>query len=283
MRTRCTWAARNLPIGERWWRAITRRPWRGWASRSAPARASRVSIRWAFLFSGQGTQYVNMGQELYQSEPVFKKWIDRCAELARPHLGLDLRELIYPTGDATKAAEELKLTWNAQPVLFAVEYALAQLWLSWGIKPAKLIGHSLGEYPAACLAGIFSLEDAVALVCARGALMKKVSAGRDAGRLAERGGHPAVDRGGIIAGGSERAGAVRRLGPDGTSISVKRKTGGAAHRCASAGNVPRVPFGLDRGGGGAVRRISLQEEIARAENPARLQRHRHVADRGGSD
>jgi acyl transferase domain-containing protein/thioesterase domain-containing protein/acyl carrier protein len=132
----------------------------------------------AFLFSGQGPQYCGMGRKLYQSEPVFRKWIDTCAVIAQPHLGFDFREILYPpeTG-ADEAAQQIKLTWNAQPILFAVEYALAQLWMSWGVRPAKLIGHSLGEYPAACLSGIFSLEDAVSLVCARGNLMKKVSEG----------------------------------------------------------------------------------------------------------
>ena len=132
----------------------------------------------AFLFSGQGSQYVNAGAELYRHEPVFKKWLDRCAEQARPHLGFDFRELLHPAPEkAEEAAAQIKLTWNAQPILFALEYCLAQVWLSWGIKPAKMIGHSLGEYTAATLAGVFTLEDALALVCARGNLMKKVGEG----------------------------------------------------------------------------------------------------------
>ena len=132
----------------------------------------------AFLFSGQGSQYVNMGRELYQAEPVFREWIDTCAVQARAPLGFDFRELLFPSeASAAKAAQEIMLTWNAQPILFAVEYALAQLWMSWGVRPSKLIGHSLGEYTAACLAGVFTLEDAVAIVCARGNLMRKVTTG----------------------------------------------------------------------------------------------------------
>ena len=132
----------------------------------------------AFLFSGQGSQYCNMGRKLYQTEPLFREWIDICATLARPHIGFDFREFVFASESAAaEAAEQIKLTWNAQPILFAVEYALAQLWISWGVRPTKLIGHSLGEYTAACLSGVFSLEDAISLVCARGNLMKKVSKG----------------------------------------------------------------------------------------------------------
>jgi acyl transferase domain-containing protein/thioesterase domain-containing protein len=132
----------------------------------------------AFLFSGQGTQHINMGRELYETEPVFRQWIDACADYARPHLGLDFRDLLFPSEEtAVRATEQIKLTWNAQPILFAVEYALAQLWISWGVRPAKLIGHSLGEYSAACISGIFTLEDAVSLVCARGNLLRKVTEG----------------------------------------------------------------------------------------------------------
>ena len=136
------------------------------------------SLPVAFLFSGQGSQYCNMGVELYQTEPVFRKWIDTCADLARPHLGYDFREILYPSPEkAAKAAEQIMPTWNAQPIIFAVEYALAQLWISWGVKPAKLIGHSLGEYTAACVSGVFTPSDAIALVCARGNLMRKVAEG----------------------------------------------------------------------------------------------------------
>jgi acyl transferase domain-containing protein/thioesterase domain-containing protein/acyl carrier protein len=132
----------------------------------------------AFLFSGQGSHYCDMGKELYQTEPVFQKWIDTCATHARPHLGFDFRDILYPpAGTEAKAAEQMKPTWNAQPILFSIEYALAQLWMSWGVNPTKLIGHSLGEYTAACLSGVFTLEDVISLVCARGNLMRKVNEG----------------------------------------------------------------------------------------------------------
>ncbi len=139
-----------------------------------------------FLFSGQGGQYLGMGQDLYRDEPTFRHWVDRCAELLRPHLGLDLRAVLYPDlpdwRDARDALPSnppatLDQTWLTQPTLFVVEYALAQLWMSWGLRPSALIGHSIGEYVAACLAGVFALEDALALVAARGKLMQDLPAG----------------------------------------------------------------------------------------------------------
>ena len=131
-----------------------------------------------FMFPGQGAQHVNMGRELYETERIFRERFDECAELLLPHLGEDLRHIIYAPSSATKDAEErLKQTVVTQPALFAVEYSLAQLWLSWGVRPEAMIGHSIGEYVAACLAGVFSLQDAVKLVAARGRLMQSLPAG----------------------------------------------------------------------------------------------------------
>src|SRR5262245_47900266 len=131
-----------------------------------------------FMFPGQGAQYVNMGRELYQTEPVFRHHVDRCFELLRADLGIDLRAVLYP-GDkeAEAATERLKQTLITQPALFVIEYALAQLWMTWGIRPAAMIGHSIGEYVAACLAGVFCVEDALKLVAARGRLMQQLPAG----------------------------------------------------------------------------------------------------------
>ncbi len=131
-----------------------------------------------FMFSGQGSQYVNMALELYQVEPKFREQIDQCCELLKPHLGLDLRHILYPsTEQAEEAAQQLEQTALAQPVLFAIEYALSQLWMSWGVHPMGTIGHSIGEYVAACLAGVFSLEDALFLVATRGQLMQQLPTG----------------------------------------------------------------------------------------------------------
>lgn len=131
-----------------------------------------------FMFTGQGAQYVNMALELYQVEPTFREQVDRCAELLKPHLNLDLRDLLYPSEDQVEEArQQLGQTAITQPALFVVEYALAKLWMEWGVRPTAMIGHSIGEYVAACLAGVFSLEDALALVATRGRLIQQLPSG----------------------------------------------------------------------------------------------------------
>jgi acyl transferase domain-containing protein len=128
-----------------------------------------------FMFSGQGAQYANMARELYEIEPTFRKQVDICSDILKPLLGLDLRHVLYPSEEQVQeAASQLKQTAIAQPALFVIEYALAKLWMEWGVTPAAMIGHSIGEYVAATIAGVFSLEDALALVTARGQLMQKL-------------------------------------------------------------------------------------------------------------
>jgi phthiocerol/phenolphthiocerol synthesis type-I polyketide synthase E len=131
-----------------------------------------------FMFPGQGTQYPSMAGELYRSEPIFRQNVDLCAELLKPHLGSDLRELLYPSEEEReRASQQLDQTAFTQPALFVIEYALAKLWTEWGVHPAAMIGHSIGEYVAATLAGVMSLEDSVALVAFRGRLIQSLPSG----------------------------------------------------------------------------------------------------------
>ncbi|KYF76786.1 polyketide synthase type I [Sorangium cellulosum] len=127
----------------------------------------------AFLFPGQGSQHVDMGRALYEAEPTFRAEVDRCADGLAPHLGADVRALLFPApADREAAAARLDRTSITQPALFVVQYALARLWMSWGLTPDAMLGHSVGELVAACVAGCLSLEDALALVAARGRLME---------------------------------------------------------------------------------------------------------------
>lgn len=131
-----------------------------------------------FMFSGQGSQYVGMGKELYQNEPIFREAVDTCAGILEPLLPMDLRRVMYPGADEIETRrEQLNQTAWAQPALFTVEYALARLWLDWGIRPKAMVGHSIGEYVAACLSGVLDLEAALAVVAARGRLMQELPPG----------------------------------------------------------------------------------------------------------
>ena len=130
-----------------------------------------------FMFPGGGSQYLRMGAGLYATEPIFRQQLDLCSEILAPLLNCDLRSHLFPQEQSHAASEIMRGTEIGLPALFAVEYAVGRLWMRWGLQPAAMIGHSLGEYAAACLSGVLSLEDALGIVATRARLMSQLPSG----------------------------------------------------------------------------------------------------------
>ncbi|NEP72540.1 MAG: type I polyketide synthase [Okeania sp. SIO2G4] len=134
-----------------------------------------ITPKIACLFTGQGSQYVNMGRQLYESAPLFREAINKCSQILSSELEESLLKILYQ--DDNSKASLLNQTGYTQPALFALEYALYQLWKSWGIKPDVVMGHSVGEIVAATVAGVWTLEEGLKLIAARGRLMQQLPSG----------------------------------------------------------------------------------------------------------
>ena len=204
------------------------------------------------------------------------KSFDRCCEIFKTQSGTDLREIIFATTDAEEAARQLQATALAQPAIFATEYALARLWMSWGIEPKGMLGHSIGEFVAACLAGVFSLEDAVRLVGTRGRLMQDLPGGAMLSvRLPEAEVRPLHERRAL----DRRTECAHADGGFGSACSSRRAGEHAeGTRCdvAALAYVACVSFLDDGSDSRAVHRRGPESEAERASDSLSLVRHGNV-------
>jgi malonyl CoA-acyl carrier protein transacylase/SAM-dependent methyltransferase len=181
----------------------------------AAARLAATAPEIAFLFTGQGSQYAGMGRELYETQETFRQSLNRCAEILKPHLDRPLLSIMFADGQPDTLIHETIYT---QPAIFALEYSLVELWRSWGVSPSIVMGHSLGEDVAACVAGVFSLEEALPLIATRGRLMQALP--RDGEMIAVFAGEARVQQ--AVTPYATRVSIASINGPESVTISGER-------------------------------------------------------------
>ncbi len=230
-----------------------------------------------FLFAGHGAQRVGMTAALYQEEPSFRRHFDRSTELLLPDLGRDLRELLMPApGRGEEAAHELRRAACGQAALFAVEHALASLWMEWGVRPRAMLGHSVGEYVAACLAGVFPLEQALRLVVARGRLFEELPEGAMLAVLLPEEELLPLARRGPLPRRDQRSVSLFGVGTAGGGGRARAAARGGRHRLPPPRRRPRRALAAARIEGGGARRAARRRAAGGAAHPVPLQRHRHL-------
>ncbi|XHO07560.1 hypothetical protein ACEQUB_p00807 (plasmid) [Ralstonia syzygii] len=249
--------------------------------RAAP-RDVTVAAKTVFMFSGQGSQHIHMCRDLFEGEPLFRDALVEVTGLMRPHLDVDLLTLLYPRTDG-QAAATLNQTRYTQPALFAVEYALARLWMAWGIKPEAMIGHSIGEYVAACLAGVLTLADAARPRLPARQAHPGTGAGHHAVRTARRTGAAAAADGRPVAGSGQRARPVRGVRRHGTRRSLAPGAASPRHRRPAPACLACVPLAHAGRRRPRIRDTLRRRAAVGADAALRLQRDRPVDHAGASD
>jgi acyl transferase domain-containing protein len=246
------------------------------AARVVTSSKQATQSRTAFLYPGQGTQHVGMMAGICEREPVFREQLDYCSQRLQPLLGLDLRNVLYAGGARSDDSSALLEQTNvAQPAIFTVEYALSRLWLDWGVKPEAMIGHSIGEYVAACLAGVFTLDEALTLVAARGRLMQALPAGSMlAISLPEDELLPLLHDGLCLARGIRTVNQRR---------AAREPSGPAWHSLPRVAHVACFPFRHDGSGAGTVPCRGEQSGVEASGHSLPFECQRHVDHRERGD